>query len=93
MEGAYATFHTKLKDELGPGDLSSMVKSRPDLFKVKDSTFSSRSIKDGVVRLQGTIVNEKGETKNCLFKAVQETPGNWKLIFFNVAPEPISADE
>lgn len=93
VAGAHATFHAKLKEKVSEEQLEGMISSHPELFKAKDSTFSSRSIKDGVVRLQGTVVNEKGETKNCLFKAVEESPGSWKLIQFNITPEVISDKE
>lgn len=93
VAGAHATFHERLKEKVPEEQLAEMMESHPELFDVKDSTFNNRSLKDGVARLQGTVVNQEGRTLNCLFKAVEERPGTWRLTAFNITPEPISESD
>jgi hypothetical protein len=83
VAGAHDLFHPELKKALPLEELKAMVEQHPDVFKVTDSTFSSRVMEGGMVKLKGTIVTSKGETKNCLFHLVPDN-GKWLLIKFQL---------
>jgi len=86
VHGAYGHFHSELKKVLDEPKFKEMVDGHPELFQVKDSTFVGRNFTNGIVRLDGTVVNNKDETEACHFELAQED-GGWKLTEFKITPK------
>ena len=101
VKGAHETLNVGLQEVLPPEKLGRMIEELPDRFRVKnvesDITFDHREVTKEmnivVVLLMGKLVNDKGETRYCMFKAMQAAPGTWRIYAFNIAKEPISLEE
>jgi len=81
---AYDFFSAPLREAQSLEAFESAAKKQASLFKVRDTTFSSRSVDNAVARLSGTLTLESGTKVPASFQLVEEK-GRWKLIAYNIA--------
>ncbi|MCP4201691.1 MAG: DUF4878 domain-containing protein [bacterium] len=85
--GDYAAAHehfcAPLKEEQSLADFTATVETNTQLFQVKDTSFTERSIDLAGAELAGTVTLERGTKVPASFKLVKEND-DWKLISYNI---------
>ena len=80
---AYSYFSAPLKEKQSLEQFQAAVQGQPSMFKVKDTTFSSRSVDLNGAELKGNVTLESGTDVPCTFKLVRENDA-WKLIAYQI---------
>lgn len=81
---AYACFSAPLKQVQSFEEFSGQAQANSMFFKVKDTTFSSRSIDTtSGAELAGSVTLESGTQVPASFKLVREN-GQWKLLSYHI---------
>lgn len=78
---AYGYFSAGLKAELSQEEFQSLVEQNPGIFRTSDSTFSSRSIKNNVATLRGTLTGQQGQVTPVRYTLVKEGD-QWLILGF-----------
>lgn len=80
---AHDYFSAPLKQVQPLDKFTAAAKSHPMFFKVKDTTFSQRSVDMTGAKLSGTVTLEAGTEVPASFALVREN-GKWKLISYHI---------
>ena len=80
---AHGHFSAPLKEAQPLDVFTAAVRSRPSLFDVADTSFSSRSIDTSVAKLEGTVTLKAGTEVPASFSLVQEN-GRWVLLSYTL---------
>jgi hypothetical protein len=85
-ERAYGYFSAPLKEKQSLESFQQAAQAQATMFKVKDTTFNSRSVDLNGAQLSGTLTLEAGTEVPASFKLVQEN-GQWRLISYQLGPQ------
>jgi hypothetical protein len=83
---AYDYFSAPLKEAQTFDAFRSAAQQRPLMFKIKDTSFNSRTMDTASAELSGTVTLESGTTVPASFKLVQEN-GRWRLFGYHIGSE------
>ena len=85
--GDYAAAHdffcAPLKAEQPLAELEAMIEANPELFRIQDTSFTSRSVDLAGAELAGTVTLESGTKLPASFRLVKENDA-WKLIAYEI---------
>ncbi len=82
-EAAYGYFSAPLKATQSYEDFAAEASQNAHLFKVKDTTFTERSVDMTTAKLAGSVTLEAGTKVPAKFQLVQEND-QWRLIGYNI---------
>lgn len=80
---AHDFFCAPLKAEQSLADLEAMIEANPQLFRIQDTSFTSRSVDLAGAELAGTVTLESGTKLPASFRLVKENDA-WKLIAYDI---------
>lgn len=80
---AHDQFCAPLKEQQPLEEFAAMVEANTQLFRVKDTSFTERSIDLRGAELAGTVTLESGTEVPASFRLVKEND-DWKLIAYNL---------
>jgi hypothetical protein len=83
---AYGYFCAPLKETQPFDKFREAAQQRASMFKVKDTTFNTRSVDLEGARLAGTLTLESGTSVPASFKLVKEN-GEWRLIAYHIGAD------
>lgn len=86
FEAAYDAFSVPLKETQTFADFAAGAAANPTLFKVKETTFSNRSVDQSGAELSGTLTLEAGTEMPASFKLVREND-QWKFIAYQIGSQ------
>jgi hypothetical protein len=84
VEAAHDFFSSDLKETQPLEVFRALVEQQPELFKVTDMTFTTRSRDMAKVTLSGTVLLENGSEVSAEFVLIEEDE-TWKLIAYKLA--------
>ncbi|WP_396624674.1 hypothetical protein [Luteitalea sp.] len=83
---AHALYSAPLKERQSLAQLQDAAAATPSLYKVRDLSFSSRSVDGTGAEFTGTATLVAGTTVPCRFKLVREQD-SWRLIAYNIGDD------
>jgi hypothetical protein len=83
---AHGYFSAPLKEAQPLDQFRAAAQRQASMFKVKDTTFNTRSVDLEGARLAGTLTLESGTSVPASFKLVKEN-GEWRLIAYHIGSD------
>jgi len=83
VEAAHAIFSQALKEVQPLDDFRAVVEQNPQLFKVSDINFTTRSRDLSKATFAGTVTLDDGTELPCEFVLIEEE-GEWRLISYHI---------
>lgn len=82
-EAAYDAFSAPLKETQSLADFAAAAAANPHLFRVKDTSFTNRSIDTSGAEFSGTLTLDSGTEMPATFQLVREND-QWKFIAYHI---------